>query len=356
MIKKHFKPLKPQRLIVFIIFAICSLFPVSIFPADKSDETKPLVVSVSSSENAIGLEDEISVQVTNLEILQDEAREKNKKIILYINGLSLNGIYPIFDREKNVLRFFIDHSDNAIELWNRLTLTHASKEIFIRHVEISVGLEDQEPILTKVNNFTLIIARKRWFTISVVILLALLGSFVFLAIKTNILRDVGPNPTGGGKKPYSLALTQMATWFFVIISSWLLLYVVKHTFSTITESLVILMGISAGTGIGGVAIDNNREKAIKIRRSKGFFKDILSDSNGISFHRFQVFAWTIVMVAVFIRQVTAYMIMPEFSPALLTLMGISSGTYLGFKVSEKPGTADAPVSSTKENNETTQPG
>lgn len=353
MTKKNFKP---QFLIVFIIFAICNLTPGFVLPAEKNNEnveTTPFVVLVFSSENAIGLKDDITVKVTNIEKLQDEAREKDKKIILYIDGLPLNGIYPIFDRENNVLRFFIDHSDNAIELWNRLTLSRESKEIFTRQVSISVGLEDQEPILTKVNKFTLIIVRKRWFTISVVILLILLGSFIFLAIKTNILRDAGPNPTGGRKKPYSLALTQMATWFFVIISSWLLLYAVKHTFSTITESLVILMGISAGTGIGGVAIDNSKDKVIKSRHSKGFFKDILSDANGISFHRFQVFAWTIVMVAVFIRQVTSYMLMPEFSPALLTLMGISSGTYLGFKVSERPDTVDTPPA--KENNETSQP-
>jgi hypothetical protein len=64
-------------------------------------------------------------------------------------------------------------------------------------------------------------------------------------------------------------------------------------------------------------------------------KDILSDDNGVSFHRFQVFAWTIVLVAVFVRQVTTYLIMPEFDSSLLILMGISSGTYLGFKATVK---------------------
>jgi len=75
-----------------------------------------------------------------------------------------------------------------------------------------------------------------------------------------------------------------------------------------------------------------------MKQSQGFLKDILSDENGISLHRFQIFAWTFVMVAVFIRQVTAYLIMPEFDSSLLILMGISSGTYLGFKVTEKPAT------------------
>jgi hypothetical protein len=34
--------------------------------------------------------------------------------------------------------------------------------------------------------------------------------------------------------------------------------------------------------------------------------------------------------------------MPEFDASLLTLMGISSGTYLGFKFPEKLKTGDTP--------------
>jgi hypothetical protein len=156
--------------------------------------------------------------------------------------------------------------------------------------------------------------------------------FLSLAAKTNILRDVGPNPEVG-RKPYSLALVQMAVWFFAIMTSWLLLYVVRHSFNTISDTLVLLMGISAGTGIGGVAIDTNRPRPAK--QSQGFIRDIVSDDYGVSFHRFQIFAWTIVLVAVFVRQVTAYLTMPEFNSSLLVLMGISSGTYLGVKVTEE---------------------
>lgn len=345
---------KSQLLTVFIVLVICCLFPGFVLRGEMTEttnETKPFVTSVYSSENALGLRDEIVVQVSNIERLRDEAREKNKKIILFIHGLPLNGIYPTFDGEKGGLRFFVDHSDNCIELWNHLTLTRESEEAFTRQVSISVGLEDQDPIITKVNKFPLILARKKWFSICVIILLALLGLFIYLSVNTNIIRDIG-NPPKTGKKKYSLALTQMAIWFFVIMSSWLLLYVVKHSFSTITESLVILMGISAATGVGGVAIDSNKDKVPKVRSSQGFLKDILSDSNGISFHRFQIFAWTVVMVLVFIRQVTSYMVMPEFNNVLLTMMGISSGTYLGFKVSEKPDTADVePVPGNNENSQ-----
>jgi hypothetical protein len=69
--------------------------------------------------------------------------------------------------------------------------------------------------------------------------------------------------------------------------------------------------------------------------SKGFIRDILSDASGYSFHRFQIFAWTIVLGIIFISSVYNNLTMPEFSTTLLGLMGISSGTYIGFKFPEK---------------------
>ncbi|HKY30513.1 MAG TPA: hypothetical protein VJM12_21460 [Pyrinomonadaceae bacterium] len=69
--------------------------------------------------------------------------------------------------------------------------------------------------------------------------------------------------------------------------------------------------------------------------SKGFIRDILSDASGYSFHRFQIFAWTIVLGIIFISSVYNSLNMPEFSATLLGLMGLSSGTYIGFKFPEQ---------------------
>ena len=68
--------------------------------------------------------------------------------------------------------------------------------------------------------------------------------------------------------------------------------------------------------------------------SKGFLTDILSDGSGYSFHRFQIFAWTIILGIMFASSVYNNLSMPEFSTTLLGLMGISSGTYIGFKFPE----------------------
>lgn len=69
--------------------------------------------------------------------------------------------------------------------------------------------------------------------------------------------------------------------------------------------------------------------------SAGFLRDILADTTGYSFHRFQIFAWTIILGIIFVSAVYNSLNMPEFSPTLLGLMGLSSGTYIGFKFPEK---------------------
>jgi hypothetical protein len=65
--------------------------------------------------------------------------------------------------------------------------------------------------------------------------------------------------------------------------------------------------------------------------SSGFIEDILSDAGGVSFHRFQMLAWTVILGLLFMYSVWERLAMPEFSATLLSLMGISAGTYLGFK-------------------------
>jgi hypothetical protein len=49
----------------------------------------------------------------------------------------------------------------------------------------------------------------------------------------------------------------------------------------------------------------------------------------------QMAVWTVVLVVVFVYAVKDNVLMPEFDATLLGLMGISSGTYVGFKFPEK---------------------
>ena len=94
--------------------------------------------------------------------------------------------------------------------------------------------------------------------------------------------------------------------------------------------------IDGRTRIGQI---DQQLRALSLRQSpmvsSGFLRDILADSSGYSFHRFQIFAWTIVLGVIFLSTVYNNLTMPEFSPTLLGLMGLSAGTYIGFKFPEQ---------------------
>lgn len=67
---------------------------------------------------------------------------------------------------------------------------------------------------------------------------------------------------------------------------------------------------------------------------KGVMHDLMAENNIVCFHRFQIFIWTIVLGIMFVVDVYNRLAMPEFSATLLGLLGISAGTFVGFKLPE----------------------
>ncbi len=90
-----------------------------------------------------------------------------------------------------------------------------------------------------------------------------------------------------------------------------------------------------------IAQAEEQVKDFKERRSsassKGFLNDILNDDSGISFHRFQMFAWTLVLIMIFLWSVLRSLTMMDFDSELLALMGVSGGTFIGFKLPAQQG-------------------
>lgn len=70
-------------------------------------------------------------------------------------------------------------------------------------------------------------------------------------------------------------------------------------------------------------------------QKQNLFTDLFADGSGWSFHRVQMGVWTLVLIFVFVGKVFENLALPDFDVTLLALMGISSGTYLGFKLPEQ---------------------
>jgi hypothetical protein len=164
---------------------------------------------------------------------------------------------------------------------------------------------------------------------------------------------------------YSLGRTQLAFWTVIIISSFI--YAVLANSKTdihipaIEGVNLVLLGIAVGTTMVAKVIDGSQmdsQGAIIPQQdhpSKQFLTDIISDEKGVSIHRMQNVIWTLVVGAIYIWYVADHAGLPDektITPQLLSLMGISTGAYLGLKTVENKA---APASDIYQNNNNLDP-
>lgn len=346
----------------------------------------------------VKLRDTIEVTVPNLQklLLREECLEKlaggERNIVLYLDRRPLTDViaHPPNDPARNILMFPLIRTESSRDVWTYLL---GRPRLSDREVQVSVGIDNQFAVPSRASVYLRVIPRG-WFSFWVVIFGVFAIGFFLLARKSDVLRDP-VTPPAGTRPPFSLARTQAAWWFFLALASYLLIGMVTGDFSTsITGTTLVLLGISAGTAAGSAFIDAGKssrtsqaqdaarataihaemqtldsqitalestmrtsgdpgpaqemadkealrlEKLSRYRKltnqSEGFLLDVLSDSTGVNFHRFQALAWTVVLGFIFVGHVYRDLAMPQFSETLLGLMGISSGTYLSLKIPESP--------------------
>jgi len=197
-------------------------------------------------------------------------------------------------------------------------------------------------------------------TAAVVVIGIICAVFLALAIYTNLLRDevsdldaFNANAKSLQQKsgwklvdksaPFSLTKVQFGVWTVIISSVYIYLSLFKGDCAetSINKTALVLMGIFAGTAVASSVMDKKEINSNTPRHqdapSQGFFIDILSDDSGISLHRFQNLAWTIIAMTVYLYKVLEIKTgcqLPELSDTLLALTGISSATYLVMRSQE----------------------
>jgi hypothetical protein len=336
------------------IVAVLSLFIASAMlaqwePADAPKDLPdaggtPRVVFVHSyfpkAPHVAGLDDRLSLHVENFSTLLKAAHGNCQAIVLFLDGMPIKGIKPeSCDPVRGHVRYRLLRTPDDEAAWHTLL---GSPKGYVTPIEASVGSDAQFPIATTAM-FNLEIIPRPQFISFIALLAVALGVMVYLCKTTSLLRS-GTHPVPS-ERPYSLSLFQMAFWFFLVIAAYVFMWLITDELDTITDSILALIGIGAATALGATLIDRTKTAPAPEEpggKTRGFINDVISDPNGVSLHRFQMFVWTLVLGVIFIGSVYKNLEMPEFSATLLGLMGISSGTYLGFKVPEKQGSDTTP--------------
>jgi hypothetical protein len=296
----------------------------------------------------VQLGDDLTLEVNNLDLLMQRAQctTPHKQIVLFLNGRPVKNLtpFPPTDPKGQRLVFPLKRTDDARDVWAFIL---GAPSLSPRTTDVSVGL-DGEYAADSEAKVDLKVVPTGWFIFWLLLFIALFVGFWSLARRSDVLRDSGLPPATGERKAFSLARTQAAWWFFIILLSYFLIGIITGDFSTsITGTVLVLLGISAGTVVASSAIDAGptgaaappapgAPPAVTLAQATTgrWWMDIITDRDGVSFHRFQNAVWTLVLGIIFIVQVYKVLAMPQFSETLLGLMGISAGTFLGLKLNE----------------------
>lgn len=324
---------------------------------------------------------------------RETAREK---LLLTVDGQTLTGLSPRLYAEGGAMFVLFDivaTDDNRDDWRVVLGRTNPYKG---RAVNLSVNENGTINYFgsTRVNLRAASVGR--WFFLALFWLLIIV-LFGILVGKGRLLRESGPPLPPGQFRPFSLARTQMAFWFLTILTGFIFLWMVTGATDTLTTGVLGLAGISAATGLSAVAIGNSKMSLVgvevddletQLKRLKAtqkdfkaqvvatkspmtedqkledkkfitdinrveseiswiktdkdlnalkrFFRDLFLSEGQVTFSRFQIVAWTMLLGIIFAHSVYSKLQMPEFNETLLALMGISGGTYIGFKFPQAP--------------------
>lgn len=312
----------------------------------------PRVTAAKSTQrdhpNRARLGDGLTVTVENLEAALENVPKGCEGLILFLNEVPIKGVPPeSCSLATGGVRFTLDRTKESDRAWHALLQEPIA---FHKSISVSVGPQGDLSFPSTVEGFELeVLPELLLYGYFAGLLLSFL-LMVRLARRTSLLRDPVAAPPPGAVAPYSLSRFQMAFWSFLVIAAYVFIWLITEELDTITGSVLALLGIGASTALAASLIDAGKANPApagaegaaapagpppaRTVASRGFLRDVLSDDQGISLHRFQLFAWTLVLGVIFIASVYNGLQMPQFNPTLLGLMGISSGTYLGFKVPE----------------------
>lgn len=316
-------------------------------------QVKTRAVDASGSDSTISPKafagDIIQIRISNpLALLRNRPIDKSK-LVLYANGIPLEGIYSDWFSQlsnEDVRNNKIPTMDSTIWIkfiLKRDTGSKASWDYLYRNtqhwyqnsiiIDASLGWQGMFPLNTykegagRLN----IIYYKQWvFYLWLAAFAICIGLFTYLAFWTDLLHDCGING------PYSLSLSQLLFWTTLVISAFIYTLVLTDIASSLNTSILLLLGISiATTGIASF-IDVKKPDMARIAEKKheNFIKDVLTDGCSYSVQRLQIFAWNLVLGIYFVWFTITNKSMPQFSDTLLFLMGVSSASYLGGKVPE----------------------
>lgn len=282
-----------------------------------------------------------SFTITLKNDMECSALKPLNQINLLVSGMD-TGLHPLGCEPANKKLTFVLKKELAAsstttkEAWQAMLANpwDTVKDDLKRDLDYTVTQPAEKPADQHISHgkLELLIANLAFVVFGAVLVAALWLALLYLGRRSGMLRDDGNQGNTLQQRTYSLGRVQMAWWFGIIMGSYVFIWMMSQDIPAIGSQALLLMGISGATGLSAAGLNAGMKK--RLPPSSGFWDDLLTDAYGVTLHRFQMLAVTAILGVMFVIHVATTLTMPEFDGSLLTLMGISGGTYLGFKIPE----------------------
>lgn len=156
----------------------------------------------------------------------------------------------------------------------------------------------------------------------------------------------------GADGRFSTSKFQWLLWTIVVVFSYAVVFTLNalhggfHALSAVPINLLIAMGFSSGTMAGAKTITVRQlanDKIVKpsVVSGEGKVGALIKDDDGYAdLSKIQMIAWTLIAIGVYIVRLVhqvdgasaASLALPDIDTALMVLMGLSQGAYLGKKM------------------------
>jgi hypothetical protein len=365
--------------------------------AEAEKEAQAEAKKAALPEASLG--DSITIETTDLEAFLKYAEDQKKAVTLYLDGKDTKIEPEAIFRETNHLRFYLDRNPDNKAVWEPLLRNPfnypkrtVQASVGIASIVGATPVKSSAPFVLKV------ISAEWYVWLWLILLILFLVALGYLAWKKDILRDgKRPAPYSLGRiqmawwffliligyvviwlisgdqdtittsllglmgisagtalgavliessKGGAAALSNAATQSMALDAA------LKDAQQKLTDTKTLFTATPGDVALQQAVVDAQAKVTViesqlatakatlnqtaTPPKSVNWVLDILSESDGtIALHRFQIVVWTLVLGIMFLVSVFYDLTMPEFSATLLAAMGVSAGTYLGFKFPEK---------------------
>src|SRR5262245_17552562 len=164
-----------------------------------------------------GLGERLSLHVQNFGKILEKTNGTCSGVVLFIEGMPIRGLKPeSCDQAHGHVRFLLSRTEQSTATWNVL---FGRPHHYAKTVGISIGTDDQFSIDSGIDSFQLTVVPRAPLWGFAGIAVALLGVFVWLSLKTGLIRAHSGSPVAA-ERPYSLAMFQMIYWFYLVIAAY----------------------------------------------------------------------------------------------------------------------------------------